>query len=223
MSQIGPRRLNIGCGMTPTGGWLNLDNSFSVRLAKLPTIVRFGRMIGVIDAAQYAFIEFARRNAVAYTDVRKPLPFKDSSIEAIYSSHMLEHLDRPAAEFFVEEAFRILEPGGVIRLAVPDLATLAANYTKSGNADDFVFSLRMSQSFPKGWRESIRLKLTSFRDHRWMYDGKSLIRLLSTKGFFGPHSVAAGETNIVEPGELNLHERVSESVYVEAWKPGLQD
>ena len=49
-----------------------------------------------------------------------------------------------------------------------------------------------------------------------MYDGPSLLRLLTESGFSGARVVAAGETSIESPGPLDLREREDESVYVEA-------
>ena len=50
-------------------------------------------------------------------------------------------------------------------------------------------------------------------------DGKSLCRLLETLGFVEATQVPVGSTRIPNPGPLNLRERESESVYVEAIKP----
>lgn len=61
-------------------------------------------------------------------DVRKPLPFPNDSIDAVYTAHMLEHLDRKAAESAVREMWRVLCPGGVVRVVVPDLAGIATAY-----------------------------------------------------------------------------------------------
>lgn len=49
-----------------------------------------------------------------------PYPFDDESVQYIFSSHWLEHLSYKNARLFLAECFRILEPGGAIRLSVPD-------------------------------------------------------------------------------------------------------
>ncbi len=58
-------------------------------------------------------------------DVRGGLPFSDSAADACYSSHVLEHLERTQARRFVAEAFRVLKPGAVLRVVVPDLEGIA--------------------------------------------------------------------------------------------------
>jgi hypothetical protein len=56
------------------------------------------------------------------------------------------------------------------------------------------------------------------RHHLWMYDAHSLNRLLTSAGFSEVHILEPGETNIPNPGLLNLHERAEESIFAEARK-----
>jgi SAM-dependent methyltransferase len=67
-------------------------------------------------------------------DVARGLPFGSGEASVCYSSHVLEHLDRAAARTLVAECFRVLKPGGVIRLAVPDLERLARDYLQALDA-----------------------------------------------------------------------------------------
>ena len=57
------------------------------------------------------------------------------------------------------------------------------------------------------------------RNHAWMYDGKSLTKLLEKHGFREVTLLPAGQTTIPDPGELDLREREEETVYIEARKP----
>ncbi|PZV15274.1 MAG: methyltransferase [Pseudanabaena sp.] len=61
-------------------------------------------------------------------DVRKGLPFADNSLDACYSSHVVEHLTSIEAQKLLGECFRVLKRGGVIRLVVPDLEAIARLY-----------------------------------------------------------------------------------------------
>lgn len=63
------------------------------------------------------------------------LPIADESVSLIYASHILEHFGRYEYKAVLKEWFRVLEPGGVLRLAVPDFAACAAIYYESGLAD----------------------------------------------------------------------------------------
>lgn len=59
---------------------------------------------------------------------RGGIPFPDHSFEVVYHSHALEHFQKKEALGFLRECFRILKPGGIIRVAVPDLECLARLY-----------------------------------------------------------------------------------------------
>jgi predicted SAM-dependent methyltransferase len=61
-------------------------------------------------------------------DVARGLPFGDAQVQACYASHVLEHLSRPQAKALLSECRRVLRPGGVLRLAVPDLEAIAREY-----------------------------------------------------------------------------------------------
>ena len=63
------------------------------------------------------------------------LPFSDASISLIYASHVLEHFGRNEYKQVLVEWFRVLEPGGILRLAVPDFSACAAIYYESGLVD----------------------------------------------------------------------------------------
>ncbi|HLP47086.1 MAG TPA: methyltransferase domain-containing protein [Candidatus Kapabacteria bacterium] len=61
-------------------------------------------------------------------DILGRLPYRDQSFQAVYCSHMLEHLDRDAAAAFAREVFRILKKNGIFRVLVPDLEQMARLY-----------------------------------------------------------------------------------------------
>ena len=70
-----------------------------------------------------------------HIDLVEKLPFPGSSASLIYASHVLEHFDRNAYRQVLAEWFRVLAPGGILRLAVPDFAACAAIYYESGLID----------------------------------------------------------------------------------------
>lgn len=61
-------------------------------------------------------------------DVRKGLPYKDNSVDFIYSEHFIEHLSADEAKSFFKECYRVLKPGGVIRTATIDLQYMLERY-----------------------------------------------------------------------------------------------
>lgn len=61
-------------------------------------------------------------------DLRQALPFDDDRFEAVYHSHVLEHLPKAYAPMLLHECFRVLCPGGYLRVVVPDLEQIARIY-----------------------------------------------------------------------------------------------
>jgi len=212
-------QINIGCGQTPTQGWRNLDNSLSLRLSKVPLLPEVLLKLRFIEITQYQFIRFARENNIEYGDATKGLPIEDESVDILYSSHMLEHLDRNEADRFLKEAFRIIRPCGIIRIAVPDIRIKVEKYIESNDADAFIESTLLCVPRPRSFAQRLRLLLVGNRHHQWMYDGNSLSCLLQKHGFVRAEVIPSGQTKICDHGTLDLGERASGSVYVEAEKP----
>lgn len=212
-------RINLGCGQTPTRGWRNFDNSLSLRLSLVPLLPDFLLKLKFLESSQYQFILFARENDVEYGDATKGLPIQDKSVDVLYSSHMLEHLDRNEADMFLKEAFRVLRPSGIIRIAVPDIKKQVQRYNESDDADAFIEATHLCAPRPRSLAQRLRLLLVGTRNHQWMYDGNSLSRLLQKHGFVKTEVMPSGQTKIRGHEPLDLQERASESVYVEAEKP----
>lgn len=213
-----PRRINLGCGASPTEGWYNYDNSITVRLARYPTIIKALQRWKLLSADQQVFAKVAQNAKIEWANVTKHIPAADNSVEIVYSSHMFEHLDRSEAQRFLQEVLRVLVPAGIIRLAVPDIARLIRLYEGHHDADSFISSTHLTRNRPHRLLDRLRWAVVGERGHLWMYDGASLSALLLRAGFISPKVLSAGETTIPKPGNLDLHERDDESVYVEARK-----
>jgi predicted SAM-dependent methyltransferase len=61
------------------------------------------------------------------------IPHNNNSFDLVYHSHVLEHFPKTEAPKFIAECYRVLKPGGVIRIAIPDLEQIATNYLKYMN------------------------------------------------------------------------------------------
>jgi SAM-dependent methyltransferase len=217
-------KVNIGCGQSATPGWSNYDSSPSVLLAKVPfSLFVLGPAIDwLLSKEQRDFIAYACASQIAFGDATKGLPLRDSSCSVVYASHVIEHLVSHDLHLFLREVLRILAPGGILRLAVPDLQIFVDSYNSDGDADAFVEKLNLLSPRQRGWLSHLRGAVTGGRTlHQWVYNETSLSALLLDSGFLQPVRLPAGTTTISDCGELNLHERSWESLYVEAVKPEL--
>ena len=212
-------RLNIGCGRSPTPDWINYDNSPSVWLARWPILTSLAARLGLIDRHGVAFVAFCRSHRIRHVDAARRIPQGAGTVDAIYASHMLEHLDRAEARSFLAECRRVLKPCGVLRLAVPDLRTAAYQYLQMGDAEGFMRRLQFDLDKPRGPVARLRRMLSGRRGQHRMYDRESLVALVESAGFVDVEPVAEGRTRIADPGGLDLTEREADSLCLEARRP----
>jgi SAM-dependent methyltransferase len=66
--------------------------------------------------------------SVVQCDLSRKLPFPENEFDVAYHSNVLEHIRRDDALPFMRECFRILKPGGILRVAVPDLERICKLY-----------------------------------------------------------------------------------------------
>lgn len=67
---------------------------------------------------------------VIAANVLNRIPFPDNSFDVVYHSQVLEHIPKERARKFIEECLRVLKPGGIIRVVVPDLENIVDEYRK---------------------------------------------------------------------------------------------
>jgi predicted SAM-dependent methyltransferase len=118
-------------------------------------------------------------------DMRERLPFSDDSCSIIYSEHFLEHLDYPdQANFFLKECYRVLEPGGLFSVGVPDTEWPIAEY--AGQKMEGYFRIAKERWHPE-WCETemehINYHFRQGDQHRFAYDFKTLAKALARIGF----------------------------------------
>lgn len=138
----------------------------------------------------------------------RPLPFPDSSVAAVFSEHVLEHLAYEQALALLRECRRVLAAGGVLRVAVPDAGRYLRAYPD--DPDGFIERNRPARPTPL---LAIQEAFTR-HGHRSAYDLETLALLFRTAGFLEPRQAAFGESAL-EPCP-DSESRAAESLYVEA-------
>ena len=106
--------LNVGSGPASAEGWTHLDGSWQAKIAGHQWLSLVGRLLLKKEIGHWP-------QGVKYCDVRRGLGVAADSVAVVYSSHMVEHLHRDEALRFLTEVRRVLKPGGVVRIVVPDV------------------------------------------------------------------------------------------------------
>lgn len=216
-------RLNVGAGAATVAGWVNLDASPSLLVAKaLPRRVLRGMAAALPRPRREALEAYLlQRDELVWGDARRRLPMGDGEVEAIYSSHFLEHVRRGDALRFLRECHRVLRTGGILRIVVPDLRRLAEQYVGMSpgprlSADEFVAATLLAEPERPRLAASTLSALWDRAGHLWMYDAESLCALLREAGFASPRQCAFRVGDAPDLEKLDIPERAHESVYVEA-------
>lgn len=109
-------------------------------------------------------------------DLRKPLQFAPESVSFIFSEHFIEHLTKDEAVRLLISCYRLLVPGGVLRLSTPDLQHLAFNYLQ-GRVD----------TYAPGWNPATPCDMMNggmrLWGHQYLWDRADLFSLLGDIGF----------------------------------------
>jgi SAM-dependent methyltransferase len=166
------RKLQLGAFDQAVEGWVNTDVTPHLIVARIPGLAGALFRTGVIGPERYAAHRSGTFRALSYLDVSRSFPFDDASYDFVYASHVLEHLHPDIAEHCLREARRVLVPGGVLRLAVPDLDQMVAEYDRCA-PDRFLWGIYQGRG--------ARAKRTA--RHWWHYNARSLSERLLQAGF----------------------------------------
>jgi SAM-dependent methyltransferase len=173
--------VQYGCGFCVGKDWLNFDSSPTLRIERMPAL---GRLLGRMSGNAQRFPA-----AVRYGDICKGLPVADNSVQGIFASHVLEHLAYDDFNLALRNTFRILKPGGVFRLIVPDLEARARRYVQAVAAGAPEASLEFLRASHLGIERRPRSLLGRMRllfggsAHLWMWDEPSMVSHLASAGF----------------------------------------
>ncbi len=113
-------------------------------------------------------------------DLRLPLPIADETAEFVYHEHFLEHLTVKEGLALLRECRRLLMPGGVLRVAMPDLAECVRQYWQNDWRQPWM------QKYGYEWIQTRAECLNiAFREwqHQWLYDREELHRRLKEAGY----------------------------------------
>ena len=235
--------VNLGCGNKTHPRCLNYDWSIYARLKRNPVGRRLAPV--VFNGARLAQYEALSENVVVH-DLRRGIPLDDASADAVYHSHVLEHIDRDHVDSFLGEIRRVLRPGGIHRVVVPDMERYAREYLASleraladssaRETHDAVMSQMLLQmvrreAYGTSQQRPLRRRLENLalgdarrrgETHMWMWDRINLTVVLEATGFRDVKVVDWQTSMIPDWNSMALDQHSNgreykpESLYVEA-------
>ena len=144
-------------------------------------------------------------------DLRKGIPLPDSSVDRIYTSHILEHIPFKDLVSFINECYRVLKSGGEFSICVPN----------AGNYINAYVEKRQFRHREEGYAPAIvdtgsyidQVNYIAYMDgqHHYLFDEENLINTIKTSPF---KSVALRKFDI----DIDLQSRDYESIYASAIK-----
>lgn len=220
--------LNVACSFRAHPAWNNVDFSAYALLAHQKTFSLFLNKVGILSNDRYERVLGTDPDIIRH-DLRKGIPFPDSTFDAVYNSHFLEHLYPEDAYKFCLECLRVMKKGAVLRVVVPDLEALVSKYTEEvkrvscggpwdsaahqaalhGIFDQFISAVPYGTRSQKGLIRIIERIIRggaaeAGEMHRWMYDQYSLANLLSRAGFTDIRAEGFSASRIPEWVEYGL-------------------
>lgn len=208
-------RINLGCGVVALPGWENYDKSPVMLLRRVPFLRSLLVKLKILTPGH---IQTWPEN-VQRRDLTKPLPQKDRTVEAIYSSHMLEHIYLEEARRLVKETFRVMAPGGIIRLALPDGELWARQLLEgAGDAQSGAHYNERLGAYPVERPKGRRLItfIGGGSAHKWQ-PTRGLVRsMLEEAGYESFRELSYQEGDLPQVAEVEVRE---ESMFFEAVRP----
>lgn len=168
--------VNFGCGTSSPSGWLNYDSSPVLFMQRIPF---FSFFFNRLLSPRYP-------PNIQYGNILKGLNIPPSSVDFVYSSHVIEHLTFSQSLICFNKVYKMLKPGGVFRAVMPDLTTSINTYINSTSATpsvDFMKETLLGQSSTPVSPRQYLSNIFSSPSHKWLWDYKSVSHYLHCSGF----------------------------------------
>jgi SAM-dependent methyltransferase len=172
--------VHYGCGKCAPENWINFDISPTLKLERLPIV---GNLFIRKEWGNYP-------KNVKIGDILKGLPgIEENSCDAVFCSHVLEHLHYYSLQTALNNTYKILKKRGTFRCVVPDMEFFVNHYIANKKRGDktachrlVLGTLMADENPPKGFSKKLS-KIFGNSKHLWNYDFESLSLELEKAGF----------------------------------------
>ena len=188
------------------------DGLFKLNLGSFKDCFYYNWMnIDILDLS-----EFCKQQSYRFLqhDLTKGIPYKDNTIDIIFTSHFLEHIDRNQSKQFLKECYRVMKPGGVIRISVPNALQLTSEYI----ASDIKKYKHINVGVENAEDDAEAYYELLLAGHKTIYDESSLSDILKKIGFKKVENISPfkSRSKAIQAQTVNPH--CSISLVIEAEK-----
>ena len=201
LAKNGLHKLQLGSQRNALTGWLNTD--------------RYADKI----------------NNVFFLDVTKNFNIPNESFDYVYCEELIEHINYKEGMSMLSECFRILKPGGKIRIGTPDLKSFIGMYQSNQNQIQKDYMRWIVDNYLSGIKiySSVFVINNVFYnwEHKFIYDFETLADSLQRIGFTNTIRKLEGESDDENLRNIEQHIKSSEnnnfrnfeSFFIEGQKP----
>lgn len=144
-------------------------------------------------------------------DATRRFPFPDACLDFVLAEHVIEHVRYRAGQRMLRECWRTLRPGGVLRVATPDLARIVAMYLgQAGPEGESYKRWSLARHLSRRPNDHAAFVLNHHLrawGHTFLYDGDVLPAALAEAGFADIEPRAFGESSYPELRDIERHGR----------------
>jgi len=119
--------INIGCEYHLLDSFVGIDGSFVIYLMKmwwLPMILKkwiYNKTCTKKCISLDKFLKILKTKTILHHDICNGLPFDDSVVNNIFTSHFIEHITKQQGKKVLCECYRVLKKDGILRVICPSL------------------------------------------------------------------------------------------------------
>lgn len=147
-------------------------------------------------------------------DITRPFPIPDRSFDYAYSEHMIEHVPFDGGFFMLKECFRILKPGGTLRIVTPSVGFLFNLFlTDRSELQEHYIDWATRSFVPNAPRPAASFVFNHFVrgfGHQFIYDRATMRAALSDAGFAAIKECLIGKSEHNSLQNLESVERLPE-------------
>jgi len=174
-------------------------------------------------------LDMKASSGIIRCDLTKPLPYPDSSVSYIFSEHFIEHLDEVDGFNLLKQCYRVMVPGGRVRIACPDLRQYVEAYLnwnptpqekKNFSSGANYLNYAMLGEAKKGINYLSGIRQSTDHGHLYYYDEPELAAKLQRAGFINPIRCEYHQSKTIELQRLERRAPTRDMI-VEATKDGM--